>query len=774
MYRGEPNSFSTNAQATDTNAALGGSTEGFGQMLRTSLEFLHRRVLIVGLCVVIGMAMGVAYLKVTPPVYKASARILIENPRVLFVEKQSFISDGSVDQAQMENQIELLKSKPVAQAVIKKLKLSTSPEFNGSKLSPIAWLKRLMRLPFGGPTNDGKTAAPDSEDLIAAFEAGLTCERVGMSNVVEVSYRASDPERAALIANSVVEAYLAEQLEAKSQANQLAVGWLKNRLSELGGQALSAEQDVNQYRANHNVVIVSGRSVQDQQVSELNTRLVDARAKTTEARARLKRYEKILDSDLTGQKSTDGNANMIVADAAIADAMTSPIITGLRQTYLSLARRNAEWTARYGSNHLAVIGLRKRMNDVRTSIVEELRRLAEAARNEFAVALQSEQAIEAQLSAAMSQSQAANSKESKLRELELNARNYRNLYESFLQQQTRTIQQQSFPMAEARTIWSASPPQSKSKPKSSLIMAFATFAGGMLGLGIGFLLDLTDRVYRTSAQVESSIDVRCLSLMPIVEETRARAARPKNDLAARQRIFVQGAEPFWAVTANPHSQFAESVRFIKVAVEHALDDGPCKVIGITSAVAGEGKSTIAAALALVCAQSGKRVILLDGDFRHPSLSKSLAPSAKLGLAEVVARHSKLDDVIWRNHETKLAFLPAGDDRSVGFASDLLSSDGAHTLIEWLRDNFDYVIIDLPPLAPIVDVQATTHWIDGFILAIEWGRTQTDLVRQALHTAPNVGERLIGAVLNKTDMHALSRYDSCHSSAYYYEHRRDAA
>lgn len=826
MYRGEPNIDRTTFTTADENAASGAPAQGLGELLTATTEFIRRRFLPIGLCVVFGIGVGLAYLKLAPPVYKATARILLENPRMNFVHDQSFISEGSVDYAQMENQIEILQSKPVALAVIKKLNLASSPDFingggptllaalerllsfdyseeasppkngdgpglltsvkrllsfnysqessppkKGGEPSLLASVKRLLSFNYSQEVPSPKSAKPHSDELVAALQAGLTCTRVGGSNVIEITYRSSKPVRAAQIANAVVDAYLAKQIEAKSQASRLAIDWLQKRLSELGKQAVAAEQHVSQYGAKNNIVVVAGKSVQDQRVNELNTRLVAARARTAEALARLKRYESILHSDPTGQKSSNGDL-----DASMPDAMKSPIIIALRQRYLELARRAARWTVRYGAKHQAVIELRKKMSGLRTSIAEEMRRLEETARNDYAVAKQAEQATEAQLASAVSQSHDLNSSEAKLRELEMNARNYRSLYDSFLQQQTRTVQKESFPIANARIVSSASPPDSKSKPKSALILAFSTIAGGALGFALGFLIDLTDHGFRTSTQIESKLGIRFLSMVPIVKKVRSRAAsRRRNDLAMRQRVFVRNGKPYWTITERPSSQYTESIRFMKMAIDHALNDAPCKVVGITSAIAGEGKSTIAAALGLVIAKGGKRAIVIDCDFRHPTLSGNLAPRAKKGFGDVIEGKCALDEVVWRNPDTKLAFLPLGNQSSLGFACDVLSDKCVHALIERLRKSYDYVIVDLPPLVPIVDVQATTHWIDGFILAIEWGRTRTDLVRQALHVAPKVCDALIGAVLNKTDMHTLGRYDSCHNYSYAYEHRKlDAA
>jgi len=193
------------------------------------------------------------------------------------------------------------------------------------------------------------------------------------------------------------------------------------------------------------------------------------------------------------------------------------------------------------------------------------------------------------------------------------------------------------------------------------------------------------------------------------------------------------------------------------------------IIGITSSLPNEGKSTIASALAQLIGHAGKRVIIVDCDLRNPSLSASLAPGATAGIVDVLSGARSLDEAIWTDRETNLAFLPAAKRGPLFHTSEILSAEQTRKLFDQLREHYDYVIVDLPPLAPIVDVRAAAPLIDAFILVVEWGHTRTDVVEHALHTAPNVYESLIGAVLNKTDMRAMKRYNNYLADYYNNEH-----
>lgn len=289
---------------------------------------------------------------------------------------------------------------------------------------------------------------------------------------------------------------------------------------------------------------------------------------------------------------------------------------------------------------------------------------------------------------------------------------------------------------------------------------------------MGLLRDVMDRVFRTAAQVESMLHMPCLSVVPLLKEVEPKQLPRELQQASKtlgQGAIARRSGVFWAATEMPLSQFAESIRSIKLAVDLNVTSTSNKVVGITSSLPNEGKSTIAAALALLMAHAGARVIVVDCDLRNPSLSQSLAPTANVGLIEVISGRKSLEEAVWRDPKTNLAVLPTVKKKPLFHSSEILSAAPTKQLFDVLRDTYDYVVVDLPPLAPIVDVRATAPLIDCFILAVEWACTKTDVVQHALHTAPNLHEALIGVVLNKTDMQALKRYDHYHSDYYSNKH-----
>ena len=742
---------------------------GIGPLLFLVRSFLRRQYGTIIFSAVLALAAALIYLLVTTPIYTADVQILLTNPKAQFVQQQSIVAEPSFDRGGIDTQLQIIRSPTIANIVIKRLNL-TADLMRNSNLQLLSLARRVQRWFGRAPADEQSTQSnPHADEIVAAFLDRLSAMRVNLTNVIDVSFSWNDPVRAAEIANAIADAYIDDQLSAKFEANRTATLWLQQRIRELGDQAETAERAVNFYKSQNNLISSEGKSIDEQQITQLNSRLVAARAQTADLLARLNRYENIL-------KENPANSQSIgTLDTAGSDVLTSPIITNLRQQYLELARREKEYSARFGSNHLSVVNLRARMQELRSSIFDEVRRLSETTRSDYNVGKQREQDLEKQLAESVTLSRATNSAEVTLRQLESKAKNYRALYETFLQRYMGAAQQESFPISEARVIYPAFPPDKKSKPKTTIILALALLGGVGLGAGLGFFREMMDRVFRTPGQIEGALGLPCLSVVPLLEAAQTRRPQtidgprsPPGDRDPRKTLSITSGS-HWAVVNMPLSRFAESIRSIKLGIELQPTQAQNKVIGLTSSLPHEGKSTIAASLAEIIAQSGKRVILVDCDLRNPTLSAAFAPDAKIGILDVISGAHSVEETVLNEPKTNLVFLPAVKRLTLLHSSEILMTEQMRKLFDRLRSSYDYVIVDLPPLTPIVDVRATGPLLDCFLLVVEWAKTKIDVVEHALHTAPTVYENLVGVVLNKTDIKSMGRYDSYSSDYYNEEH-----
>jgi succinoglycan biosynthesis transport protein ExoP len=456
-------------------------------------------------------------------------------------------------------------------------------------------------------------------------------------------------------------------------------------------------------------------------------------------------------------------------DATVTDTLKNDVITKLREQYLDLKAREADWSARYGSQHLAAVNLRNQMAEIRRSILDELNRIAESYKSDYEIAQQGELALQKGLSSAVTESQTTDQAQVTLRDLESSAETDRTLYNNFLQRYMEAIQQESFPITEARVITSATPPLRPSNPKVMLILALSGVLGLGLGLGVARLRDLSDRVFRTSEQVEELLKTTCLAVMPVLRPGAATPlALPKNihASAGTGKKILRSSEVFWQILDSPFSRSAEAIRAIKVAADLHGGRRTCKVLGITSSLPNEGKSTIGAGFAELIAQGGAKVLLIDADLRNPSLSRRLAPDADRGLVEVLTGGAEFADVVYIDPVTHLTFLPTVAKSRISHTPDVLGSNATKALLEQLRNVYEYIIVDLSPLAPVVDVRTVTNMIDAFIFVIEWGSTKIDTVEHVLSDSQGVFENLLGVVLNKADITMLSRYEGYRGHYYY--------
>jgi polysaccharide biosynthesis transport protein len=762
------------SSAVDMAAALPAEA-GLADMASFVIGIVLRRYLIILFVTFVATSIGTTYLWITPPTFTAKAQILIDRGKSAFLQQQQAVfPDTPIDAAQIESQLQILQSESVAAQVVKTLHLTEDPEFVGAagKLvtSVVARLGSALReLDLNLFRQD---ELPRSDLDLVHQAAGVLLKnlqvyRVGFSFVIEVDYRSHSAARAAQIANAIAEAYISDQMDSKYEIQRRASDWLQNRVNELRRQTVAREDAVNAYKTANNLVAAGGMLIKEQEIGELNKQLVVAREKTSESLARLNRIESVISAADLQATAVDGGRSGSSVDGTISDVLANPIITRLRQQYLDLVNREADFSVRYGKDHAAVVNLRNQIRDIKNSILNELKRLAESIKSDYLISKQRQESLEKDLAKSVAQSQEANKVQGTLRELESSAQGTRSLYDLFLQRYMESLQQQTYVSTDARLVAPATPPEQKSAPKTLLVLALSVLGGLGSGASLAFLRDVMDRVFRTAEQVETVIRVPCVALVPLLKKAPTGSepwTKPISPPEVR-RAISRDTGIFWTVVDSPLSGFAEAIRSVKLAADLHGVNGLSAVIGLTSSVPNEGKSTIAASLALLIGQVGRRVLLVDCDWRNPTVTRALTANATAGIFDVLTGKKSVEEVSWRCPVTNLEFLPAPEKSSLLHTSEILGSDATKRMFEQLRMSYDYIVVDLPPLAPVIDVRATGHLVDFYFLVVEWGSTKIDVVQHALNRARPIYENLLGAVLNKTDMDQIGRYDM-HRREYY--------
>lgn len=719
---------------------------------------VRRQWRLTALCAIAATALGYTYVLTAVPLYTASTDLLIDQSNSHIVNTLSVAGGIMEDEAAILSQVELLRSDKIASAVVDKLDLVNDPVFNaggGSIIKQAVATIRSMVDVSGFTASEAITVeAAEARRQVAIDKLldRIDVKRVGRSYVLELSYTSANPAEASRISSAIAEAYLTDQLDSKYDATRRASTWLQERIEELRQKSLATDLAVQKFRTENGLISAGGQLVSDQNLSELNSQLIVAQADTARAEAKYERIKTIVDSGDT--------------DAVVTDALGSSVINSLREKFLESSKREAEITARLGRNHIQAARLRKEMQEYRRLIFEELGRIADSYLNDYQVAKAREESLRTSVTAATGVSSTANETLVQLRELERESESYKNLYQTFLQRYQEAVQQQSFPITEARVISRASIPDKPSSPKIPLVLALSLALGTLAGTGMGAFREFRDRFFRTADQVRDELGQEYLGLVPLVDADRRGPVDATEDQVNSRCIHKTSTLSNYVVD-HPMSSFAETMRSAKIAADLAFGDRRPKHIGVVSVLPGEGKSTVAQNLAELIASQGARTLLVDADLRNPGTTRALARHAQAGVVEGVLENRALKDLLVTNPNTRLALLPAVVKRRIPHTSDFLASSGFAALLQQAEDSFDYIIYDLPPIAPVVDVRAIAHRMDGFVFVVEWGRTARRMVRSTFHTEPLVADKTLGVILNKADTQKMKLYRTYGSGEYYY-------
>lgn len=697
----------------------------------------------------IGLISGIAYVVTARPLYTATVNIILDTRQVRALHDVSILSDRpNVESAEIESQVEVLNSEKLGLSVVKALNLTQDPTFTEP---PSFWTEKtwdfiLIKL---GLANQSSGKDVDSElarqsMAVAKLQRGLKISRVGRTFVLEVSYTGSDSIRAAAIANAVVDAYMSDQLNSRIEATRRARSWLKQRSDELRELSIAADLAAQKFKADNNLLSTKGTLISEQQFNEMTTQLVNEQVRTAQAEAQYLRIKKIIDNHET--------------DAAVSESLSDPVINQLRTKYLDAAKKLSDFEERkLDPGHVALITLRNSMAEYTRLLFQELGRVAQSYRNDYEVAAARSKVLADNLARQQRVAVTANDAQAQLRQLEQKAESYKTLYQSYMQRYQEAAQQESFPMADAHVISPASPPMHPSYPRKLLGIGVSLALGALAGLAFGFFREAMDRVFRTAEQARKELGVDVLGVVPLYPSSSLNAS--PNTMTPIMRHALD----------DSFSAFAETLRSAKVAADLALHDHPTKVIGMVSLLPNEGKSTVAKNFASLLALQGAKTLLIDADTRNPGLTRGIGCERRPYSLEKSAALPALGELLKVETDTGLQILPsffAKDDPRV---AEGLSVDTVRALLKSSDQPFEYVVIDLPPIGPLVSARSLVSAIDAFIFVIEWGRTSRGAVRTALANEHRISDKLLGVILSKVDMKKLKAYEHFDSDGYYYPH-----
>ena len=453
------------------------------------LAFLLRSKAYILAGLVAAIFAGLAVEVTVSPRYRATTQILIGPVELRLVDKSvvppAQTADANV--IQVESETRVLTSDRVLLRVVQREKLTDDPEFQTRGGSLLGGVISTLRTAIGSKPEPAKTTDADLSAL-RLLQRDVSAKRTERTYVVDLIVETSDPEKSARIANSIGLAYLDEQSSARAEATRRATDSLSSRLNEQRERVRQAEEQVERYKAENNIVGPTGRLVDEQQLTELNNQLSAAKARTAEARSR---YDQMLALQRSGADR-----------ATTSEAVQSNTLGRLREQYATIARQEANLTAELGPRHPFVIDARAQLRNAQQQVTGEIVRIAESNRNDYERALANEKTLSAGLDALKLKSIDTSLAFVKLRELEREVDANRAVYESFLVRARETREQERLDTANVRVLADAQPPQDRSWPPRRMLLLLAMAILGCLGgAGLGYVLELFGRNSRRANRI---------------------------------------------------------------------------------------------------------------------------------------------------------------------------------------------------------------------------------------------------------------------------------
>lgn len=674
------------------------------------------------------MTIAVIVMYQITPVYTSSTLIMVGQRENKVLDAESVFTGLQSDTSTIENQIQVLKSWTLAEKVVLKLNLTRDSEFNTalakrSVYNVMSWFSSSAP-PVKIDVPKGAENLSVKPGVLKSFVSKLSVTPQGRSSVIKVTFESSNREKAARIANAIAEQYTLDQLDTKFDATKRTTDWLDGRLKQLAEKVRRSENAVEQYKADHGLTDgKGGNSLANEQLSELNSQIVTARSRLAENEAKHRQVNSLF--------KQGGDVDSIAA------VINSPVIGALRTQQAELVRKEAEFSTKYGARHPQMVALEDEKKNLGQKIEDEVKRIIRNLANEASIARTSLKSLEESLAEIQGTANSQGQASVKLRELEREAQSNRNLYESFQSKFKASEDKNQIQTPDARVIQKASVPNEPSFPNRTMLMGASFIGSTILGLLIAFALEKMDNGFRTGAEVEKALRLANLTVVPMLPRVKRIADR---------------------IVEKPLSAFTESIRSLYAALQLSNVDQPPKVIVVTSSVPGEGKTSIAVSLGRLAAKSGQRVLLIDGDLRHPSVNGHFSPrAAEAGLVEVLAGRRDLANVILRDPLSPLEFVPVAVPPPN--PADLLASQSLRRLIDVLRRYYDLVIIDAAPVLPVSDTRLLARLADKMVYVVRWDSTPREAVAGGIKLLRDAHADIAGIALNQADMrrHALYGY-----------------
>lgn len=695
----------------------------------------------------------------TTPLYRATARVQID-PDVPKVLPYQGITESSIpyyDDYYLQTKYEALKSRTLARRVIKRLNLaedavfleSPSRGFFSERVPSLAGIVTnvfsLLRSQPEASSRPLENEPKEDAALVGRLLGNLSVQIMKNSWLIQVSYSSHEPEFAATVANTVTDEFIEENFERKYDATMMATQFLEEQLEDLKIKVEKSEEALVGYAREHHILNLSERqTIVLKNLSDLNSEMTRAQAQLM---AETARYDAI-------------------KGATVEDfppSLTTPVLNSLATTLLAKEQSLATLSTQFGPDWPQVVQTKKEIAQITAQLSKEREQAIELERNKFQVALDHNRRL---LNALEKQKRLANQLREKSiqynilqREVDTNTE----LYDGLLQRLKQAGVSAGLKSSNIQVVDKAEVPRGPYRPRAQIDLAMGLVVALVSGVGLAFLLESLDNTVKTSKDVEQHLGLPSLGLIPAMGRFLERGDR--KALADRQG--KRNAAILLYKYLESRSQIWEAYRSLRTSILFSHSDTRPQKILVSSALAGEGKTTTAVNTAIVMAQTGARTMIMDLDMRRPSLARILGISTKGGMSNFLSGNGDLASQIHKTAFPNLYLLPAGV--TPPNPAELIGSARMKNALGLLEQYFDYIVIDTPPILTVTDALVVCPEVDGVILVIHGGKTSREAIEKATANLFAVGGTLLGAVINNVDVRSPEySYDGYSYQDTYYQ------
>jgi len=585
--------------------------------------------------------------------------------------------------------------------------------------------------------------------MLGGFKGSLRVTLSQNSRIIEVHYRSADPQLAANVVNTLMQTYVEDNRKARFESTMQASDWLQKQLVDLQMKVETSQEKLVRYQKEHEILgIDEKQNIITSKLDELNKVLTAAESERMDKEAL---YRMVESGDPDAIATTAGG------DSGSGSQAASALLATLLSKQADLKIQSADLNTQFGPSYPKLAQLNNQLKEVDSQIQSEMRKVASKVRGQYTTALRREGMLRDALEKQKQEANKLNESAIEYNLLKRDSETYRALYEGILQKLKEASVSAGLKSNNFRIVDGARPPTYPIEPNIPRNLAFALMLGLASGVGLAFLLEGLDNTIRTTEQAQNISGLASLGMIPLGSKSARDGPNSKRLVIASSKEAVE-----LVTQVRPQSQMAESYRALRTSLLLSNLGAPPKVIMVTSALPQEGKTTTSINCAVVLAQKGVRVLLIDADLRRPSIHKTLGMGPRSGLSNVLTGSTTLEQAITRTAILPNLFvLPAGTPPPN--PAELLASSNMRDVLAQLREQYDHIVLDTPPSLSVTDAVVLSPRADAVVLVIRSGKTTKQALRRARDILAQVNAKVVGVLLNAVDLTSPDYY-------YYYEYQ----